>query len=117
MANWFKRQLTSLYRHLYPFTAELCEDLPESLKADRIYLVGDDGFLWQAAMLCPCGCEKTIQLSLVYHDRPSWRAHVEPNQRVTLAPSVWRTTGCHSHFFVRGGRLIWARPGAPPGSR
>ncbi|WP_366931770.1 DUF6527 family protein [Paraburkholderia xenovorans] len=27
----------------------------------------------------------------------------------TLAPSVDRTVGCKSHFFVRGGRIQWCQ--------
>ncbi|MDM9644782.1 DUF6527 family protein [Rhizobium sp. S163] len=27
--------------------------------------------------------------------------------RPTLHPSVWRNSGCRSHFWVRRGRIAW----------
>ncbi|WP_425373246.1 DUF6527 family protein, partial [Klebsiella pneumoniae] len=32
---------------------------------------------------------------------------VDGKGRPTLYPSIWRTTGCRSHFWVRIGRIHW----------
>ena len=74
---------------------------------ERLYLVGEDTGPWSAALLCPCGCEATIQLSLLPDDEPSRRAVRHFNGSVSLRPSVWRTRGCRSHFFLRRGRIVW----------
>lgn len=89
------------------YKTETVEELPDKLRAHRIYLIGEDGEFWFAAMKCPCGCNETIQLSLLPDERPHWRYESHNNGTVSLAPSVWRTKGCKSHFFVRRGEIDW----------
>jgi hypothetical protein len=50
-----------------------------------------------------------ISLSLISTDNPRWHARLHVDRTVTLSPSIWRTKGCRSHFFIRGGRILWAR--------
>lgn len=109
MLRWLRRQWLTVRRRRRPLTAKMVEDLPETIDSDHVYLVGDDGFAWSAAMVCPCGCQVVIQLSLIERDRPSWRTRIEPSGVITIQPSVWRTRGCQSHFFVRHGRVQWAK--------
>jgi hypothetical protein len=85
------------------------DDLPDTLERRTVYLVGDGPEPWSAAMVCPCGCGARIALSLVKEDKPSWKARLSPEGKVTLEPSVWRTKGCRSHFVLRNGRVHWAR--------
>ena len=91
------------------FATVMVDDLPDVLVPERLYLVGEDAVPWSAALLCPCGCEATIQLSLLPDDEPSWRAVRHVSGSVSLQPSVWRTRGCRSHFFLRRGRIVWSR--------
>ena len=91
------------------FATESVDDLPDALAPARLYLIGDRRRPWSAAMLCPCGCAATIQLSLVANDTPSWRARRHFFGAVTLYPSIWRTKGCRSHFHLRHGRVVWSR--------
>lgn len=86
------------------------EETPASLEPQAIYLIGDSEDPWSAALLCPCGCGATILLSLIRDDRPSWRAQMDADGTVTLWPSIWRRSGCCSHFFIRRGRTVWAGP-------
>jgi len=90
------------------FSHAAIEDSPDELEPQCVYLVGEDGQYWSAAFLCPCGCKAVIQLSLIPDDKPRWRATLK-GKKLTLHPSVWRNTGCRSHFFIRDGRVIWAR--------
>lgn len=103
LARWFGNRFLPRYR------AKFVEDLPDQLDKRRVYLVGEKGAAWQAALLCPCGCEANIQLSLVERDNPSWRATVAHGGLVTLHPSIWRIRDCRAHFFIRHGRIAWAR--------
>lgn len=103
LARWFGDRFLPRYR------AQFVEDLPDQLSKHRVYLVGEQGEAWQAALLCPCGCDAHIQLSLVDRDDPSWRATVHRDGLVTLHPSIWRIKGCRAHFYVRRGRIAWAR--------
>jgi hypothetical protein len=83
------------------------EDLPDRLKSGIVYLVGEGEYLWFAAMLCPCGCGVTLHMNLMPHSRPRWEVIKHKDGSVTLAPSISRLTGCHSHFFLRRGRILW----------
>lgn len=94
------------------------EDVPSEPRGRTVYLLGGDvASSWAAALRCPCGCGELIQLSLIGDDEPSWQVRVGRGGRVTLHPSVWRVRGCHSHFHVREGRIVWARHGRPQHGR
>jgi hypothetical protein len=87
------------------------EELPDAPKKRNLYLIGDRQ-PWAAAFICPCGCGEVIQLSLLPRDSPSWSVALDRDGFATLSPSVWRTKGCKSHFFVREGSIVWCRPTA-----
>ena len=90
------------------FATEAVEDLPDVLEPDRVYLIGDGSVPWSAALLCPCRCGAVIQLSLIPSDRPRWSVSRHFTGSASLHPSIWRTKGCRSHFFLRRGRIVWA---------
>ncbi len=89
------------------FTTMYVEDLPESLDRSTLYVVGESGHNWYAAMVCPCGCEATLHMSLLANSRPRWYLVEHANGTVSLEPSVWRQTGCRSHFFLRYSLIVW----------
>ena len=92
------------------FRAEFADEVPDDLSPNYLYLVGENKHYWCAAMLCPCGCNAQIQLSLVKNDRPRWQFKVDHENRPSLFPSVWRTVGCRSHFILRHGGVVWCEP-------
>jgi hypothetical protein len=63
--------------------------------------------LWFVAMLCPCGCKETLQMSLLHDANPQWKIIEHGDGTITLQPSVWRKVGCRSHFFLRRGLIQW----------
>ena len=83
------------------------EDLPVTLEPRRVYLVGENEYLWYAVMICPCGCEEMLYLNLLPEQRPCWRIDYCADVPISIQPSIWRVTGCHSHFFVKGGKIEW----------
>lgn len=85
-------------------------EVPDSLKRRRLYVLGGDS-PWSAAMLCPCGCGKVIHLSLLPTDSPTWTISFNGAGLPTLAPSIWRTEGCRAHFFLRQGVIVWCKEG------
>lgn len=108
--KWFGR-LWHKFRHwLSPqplLKAIEVEELPEVLNKDRFYLVGENGYLWHAALLCPCGCAERLYLNLLPEQRPCWRIDRHADDTVSVHPSVWRVRGCGSHFFIRRGSIEW----------
>ncbi|XXF91136.1 DUF6527 family protein (plasmid) [Tabrizicola sp. M-4] len=88
-------------------TIEVDGSLPSQLKKNTLYIVAEDGFQEQAAMLCPCGCAQILHLNLLPDERPVWRVLRNRDGTTSLRPSVWRKRGCHSHFWFRDSRVIW----------
>ena len=84
------------------------DELPDSLVPHRLYLIGS-GIPWSAALLCPCGCGEVIQISLLPDDSPSWTFKSDRDGLPVLSPSIWRTKGCRSHFFLRHGSVEWCK--------
>ena len=96
------------------FVTRIVSDVPERLDAGLIYLVGEDGHYWQVALNCPCGCHAVIHLNLVPPGPPLWGARLYEDGRLTISPSIWRSVGCYSHFWIRRGHLMWVGRGQPP---
>lgn len=93
-----------------PYRTVIARDsLPKKLKRKTIYVVEDDGFEEQAAMLCPCGCRRVLHMNLLPDERPCWRLTRHWDGTASLHPSVWRKKDCSSHFWFRHGRVEWCR--------
>lgn len=81
--------------------------LPTTIpKGILIHLI-DGGESWSAGLTCPCGCGEVIELMLLPGVKPQWDLSIDRLNRPTLSPSVWRSTGCRSHFWIRNGRILW----------
>lgn len=89
------------------FCTNYVEELPDAVTGGQLFIVGEDGYFWCAAMVCPCGCGETLQMSLLSEGRPRWEFTEHNDGTPTLHPSVWRVVGCHSHFFLRKGVVVW----------
>lgn len=50
---------------------------------------------------CPCGCGDVISINLDPRVGEYWRLYLK-GKKVGIAPSVWRDSGCGSHF------ILWA---------
>jgi len=48
---------------------------------------------------CPCGCGDEIVLNLDRRTGRAWRIYRD-HRGLTLFPSVWRDSGCKSHFIL-----------------
>ena len=113
--KWFKRLFRHAYDRLYDrlvprYRTRFVEDLlPNSLGRRILYIVQEDGFLEQAAMLCPCGCGRVLQMNLLPDERPCWQLTRHDDGTATLYPSVWRKKDCGAHFWFRRGRIQWCR--------
>ena len=79
--------------------------------ADLLKAPGDAVLIQRGAprwllLLCPCGCGEEIPLNLDARAGKAWRLYREPIKGLTLFPSVWRDTGCQSHFVVWRDRIL-----------
>jgi Family of unknown function (DUF6527) len=91
-----------------PYRTEVIDGyLPTQLKKRTIYIVEEDGFEEQAAMLCPGGCKRILHMNLLTDERPCWKATRHDDGTLSLHPSVWRQKDCRSHFWFKRGRVHW----------
>lgn len=85
------------------------DELPDLVRDGVLYAIGKDGVYWQAALKCPCDCGSIIQLPLDSSGtHSSWKLS-KTLEQPTLFPSVWRTVGCRSHFWLRRGAVEWCK--------
>jgi hypothetical protein len=64
------------------------------------------GTLRSVVMRCPDGCGEAITLNLDPRTDKAWRVY-KSKKGLTLFPSVWRDTGCQSHFVLWNDVISW----------
>jgi hypothetical protein len=64
------------------------------------------GNLRSIAMACPDGCGENLTINLDPATGAAWRLY-RRRRGLSLFPSVWRDTGCESHFIIWNDALIW----------
>jgi hypothetical protein len=116
---WLWSYLVALFGGKRPeplYRVQHVEDLPDAPKPKVLYVAGEGAHAWAASMLCPCGCGEQIQLSLLRDASPGWTLLQSAIGVPSLKPSVWRRKGCRSHFFLRGGKIVWCQPASAIGN-
>lgn len=91
------------------YEVENAADVPrgDELRTDRLVLVGSPESPKWATFICPCGCGTALLLSLSPTRRPRWQVSQSWSGRPTVTPSIRRTDGCLSHFWIRNGQIDW----------
>lgn len=64
------------------------------------------GKLRAVVIQCPDGCGEKLTINLDPDAGKYWRLYREQDH-LTLYPSVWRTTGCRSHFIIWADQIYW----------
>lgn len=83
------------------------DSLPAKMPFRDLVLARDDGEDWSVGMKCPCGCGHIIELLVIDEARPRWDLDLDAGGLPSLSPSVWLTSGCKSHFWLKRGKVIW----------
>ena len=79
----------------------------DSVAVNTFYFVSPANLPKWVLFRCPCGCNSVITLSLQQAHRPHWVLSRSKKNQPILYPSVWRDTGCMSHFWIHYGRVYW----------
>lgn len=104
--NGFRRA-TSYIRGDLKVISMQGDQLPERFRNRHAVLMVDHGEQWSLGLNCPCGCGEVIELLLVEEVDQNWSLHIDQVGRPTLKPSIWKSTGCRSHFWVTNGQIKW----------
>lgn len=66
----------------------------------------DRGVLRSLVLSCPDACGEVLTINLDHRAGPAWRLY-RGVDGLSLYPSVWRSSGCKSHFIVWRSRIFW----------
>ena len=94
----------------YKYRIKIVPDNPTSdtVKNNTLYIVGTEEYVKWAYFKCPCGCKETIMLPLNKGQDPSWRVVPDLIGRPNIFPSILKTDGCKSHFWIKRGKAKWS---------
>jgi uncharacterized protein DUF6527 len=81
-------------------------DADQYLVAPGDTVIVSRGRLRSVAISCPDGCGERLTINLDPATGPAWRLY-RRNEGLTLFPSIWRATGCESHFIIWNGLVLW----------
>lgn len=80
---------------------------PRRLNRRCLYVTFQAGAPAFGVMICPCGCGETLNLRFFGERHPRWSVTWDRRKRPTVLPSIWRKSGCRSHFHLTAGRVRW----------
>lgn len=81
-------------------------DAPDKLSGPADLVMVERGVPRSIVMLCPDGCGEMLTINLDRRAGKAWRFY-ESKRGPSLYPSVWRTSGCRSHFIIWEGGIYW----------
>lgn len=70
-----------------------------ALKPNDAVLIDRGGPRW-LVLSCPCGCGEQFPINLDPRTGPAWRLYQPGQTQLSVFPSVWRDTGCRSHYII-----------------
>jgi len=103
--RWLFKPLPSFWDK--PYSIQYVENPVDNPKKKILYVIGTVDDPWQVELACPCGCENKIVLPLNDSTKPRWLLKISDNKTPTLSPSILRSKGCKSHFFLKQGKIDW----------
>lgn len=83
-------------------------DATHLLMAPGDYVLVHREVLRLLVMVCPDGCGETVVVNLDEDAGPAWTVYLRTSG-LSIYPSVWRETGCQSHFIIWDDRAILFR--------
>lgn len=111
---WARRIAALIARSDAPYALRKVAEVPTAAAPRTLYIVGESRCPWFAVLCCPCGCGALVQLPLLHNLTPQWRFSLHCTGTFSLEPSIRRTTGCRSHFFLHRAHIVWASRSVVP---
>ena len=86
------------------------DEVPPRIPKRRAYLVATSILRKWLVFDCPCGTGHRIMLNLDRLRFPYWRLSLSATRQITLSPSIdYHDEFRRCHYFLRKGRVIWAK--------
>ena len=71
------------------------DEIPNELPAIDLLVARENDTLWSAAMRCPCGCGRRLEVMLLEGVKPRWNFWIDKEGY---------------HFWLRSGAIVWCKP-------
>jgi hypothetical protein len=81
-------------------------DADDLLKDPGDFVLVSRGVDRAAVMKCPDGCGEVVVANLDARTGKAWKFY-RKNRQISLYPSIWRDTGCKSHFILWNHTIWW----------
>jgi len=69
-------------------------------------IVDREGLPRWLILICPCGCGEEFPINLDSRAGPAWKLYTNHRTELSLYPSVWRQSGCKSHYVIWRSKII-----------
>lgn len=76
---------------------------PEVLEPGKVYVCKE---YFCTVHLCPCGCGDKVFLGI--SEMVASHPHLWQLEGNSFSPSIRKTSGCMSHYFIKNGKVQWA---------
>lgn len=101
--------LAWLFKEKKIYRREYVSDIPKNPQPYKVYILGGTKNPFLAVIQCPCGCGESLHMNLLSSRNPCWKLYFDNNEIVTFEPSLWKNTGCRSHFHLINGEIRWTK--------
>lgn len=78
----------------------------QHLSKPGIVVIVHRGVARSLVFKCPDNCGDTLTINLDRRTGPAWR-FFQDRRGFSLYPSVWKDTGCESHFILWRSQVLW----------
>ena len=111
------QQIKSFFHSLFTknYQIKYLDNVPESVADRTVYIIGTYN-PWVIIFNCPCGCREKILLNLLENASPKWCFRLERKKSISVYPSIRRTLGCRSHFWLKNGKIYFVSHSEAPSS-
>jgi len=107
IVNKFNRFIARLFDKERLYKSEYVSDVPKKPEPYKVYILGGMKNPFLSVLQCPCGCGESLHLNLMTSRDPCWELYIGANASATFKPSLWKKTGCRSHFHLVEGKVRW----------
>jgi hypothetical protein len=105
--NRFNHFIAWLFNKEKLYRSNYVADVPKNPEPYKVYVLGGTTTPFLSVIRCPCGCGESLHMNLLKSRAPCWDLCVADNNIVTFKPSLWKKTGCRSHFHLINGKVEW----------
>jgi hypothetical protein len=88
------------------YVSRRVSEFPNEVADGTVFIVREGNQAETLIFKCPCGCDQIVYLNLLNDTKPCWDFKHNMLGLITVMPSIARSVGCKSHFYIIKGRVV-----------